>query len=97
MLSVGGDVSAFDEMFAAFARQRPDMAAAFDNGIRQGFEQKVEERVQALIRKAQNNIDRSHNRAILMASEVEGLDGLAKRKILRFLKVVRHAEEFGES
>jgi flagellar biosynthesis/type III secretory pathway protein FliH len=87
----------FDDMFSAFARQRPDMFAAFEKGVHEGVEQKVAERIQTLIRKAQNNIDRAHNRAIRAAAEVEDLDFFAKKKILRLVKPVRHAEEFGES
>ena len=86
----------FVDLISAFAQQRADL---FNDALRTRVAQEkaTEERVQTLIRKAQNNIDRAHNRAIRAASEVEDLDFFAKKKILRLLKPVRHAEEFGES
>lgn len=89
----------FDDIFSAFTQQRTDLFndALGKLRVKAAQEKATEERVQTLIRKAQNNIDRAHNRAIRAAAEVEDLDFFAKKKILRLVKPVRHAEEFGES
>ena len=65
--------------------------------LRGALEQVIEERAKRLIQKAQNHVDRAHNRALEAAiAELHDEQGLAIFRIRRLRRRVRWAEEFGE-
>lgn len=79
-----------EEIRRAFAHgDEHDLAQALGVNV-------AEHRVRTLIRRAQNNIDRAHNRAIDLVTQNVSLTPDDANAVRLLKRKVRHAQEFGE-